>query len=258
MSALEYIDTHTHLCAEDFDADRNEIVARARDAGVVILIDIGSGYGRHTAYRSVKNAEVFSEVFAAVGLHPCDSAEKFDPAFLLELAQHPKVVGIGETGLDYYWMKAPKQDQEHWFRAQIEIALQVHKPLIIHSRDASKECLRILTESGAGAVGGVFHCFQGDVQFASRLREIGFMVSVPGTLTFKKADQLREIFRDIPLEQIMLETDAPFLAPQRWRGKRCESSFLVETAEVLASIKRISLEEVATTTTQSARRLFSL
>lgn len=258
MGAAEFIDTHTHLCAEEFDGDRAEVVERSAAAGIIRLIDVGSGYGRDSAARAVINAETFANVYAAVGLHPCDSGTPFSLEFLRELLPHPKVVAVGETGLDYYWMKDPKDKQERWFRAQIELALEFKKPLIIHSREAAQDCFRILKEMGAEACAGVFHCYPEDQHFAALLREMSFLVSVPGTLTFRKAEKMRAIFREIPLSQIMLETDAPFLAPQPWRGNRCESCYLLETASVLAAIRGISLEEVARITTDNARRLFRL
>jgi TatD DNase family protein len=255
---LNLIDTHTHLTASDFDGDRDAVLERARAAGVRRLISIGSGYGMKSAGDAVTLAEMHRHIWATVGLHPNDAGLEFEPAFLRPLAGHRKVVAGGETGLDFYWKNAAPEQQERWFRAQIELALEFHKPLVIHARNAGQRCLEVLSEMGAAQVGGVFHCFAEDAQFAAKLAQLNFLVSVPGNLTFKKADGLRAVIQAIPLEQLMLETDAPFLAPQAYRGKRCESAFMLETAGKLAELKGIELEEVAGITTRNAERLFKL
>ncbi len=256
--SIELIDTHTHLEAPDFDADRDGVIERARAAGVTRLITIGSGYGVDSAAKAVKIAEQYDFVFAAIGLHPNDAALPLDMSFLEALASHPKVVAIGETGLDYYRDHASPKSQEVWFKAQIALAIKVHKPLIIHSRQAGAACLKILVEENANLVGGVFHCFSENSEFYSELCKLNFLVSVPGNITYKTANALRETIREIPLERIMLETDAPFLAPHPYRGKRCESSFIVETAKMVAGIKNIPLEEVARQTSLNAKTLFGL
>jgi TatD DNase family protein len=174
------------------------------------------------------------------------------------LAIHPRVVAIGETGLDFFRDRAPRDAQEAWFRGHIELALELKKPIIIHSRDAGKECLQILQEMGASKVGGVFHCFSEDAAFAEKLRDINFLISIPGNVTFKKAEAMRQAVAGTPISQIMVETDAPYLSPEPNRGKRCESAFMVETARCIAKVKGIELEEVAAVTTQNALRLFKL
>jgi TatD DNase family protein len=222
------------------------------------MITIGTGNGLAGAYRAIEIAEAYPRVWATVGVHPHSAGETYDPAALEELALHPKVVAVGETGLDFFRDWAPKEKQYEAFTLQIEIARKVKKPLVIHSREAGLESLRVLQENGAGEVGGVFHCFSEDAGFAEELRKINFRVSFPGQLTFKKADLVRSVCKDIPLEQILLETDSPFLAPEPHRGKRCEPAFVVETARKLASIKGVSLEEVASITSSNALKLFSL
>jgi len=257
MSAF-FVDTHTHLSAPDFDLDRAEVVSRAVASGIRYLITIGSGYGPSSATQAVHCAHLFPNVYAAVGLHPNDASADFKPSTLEELARDSKVVAIGETGLDFYRDHAARDLQEKWFRAQVELALGLRKPLVVHCRKAEAECLRILEELGAGAIGGVFHCYSEDEAFAAKLFSINFLVSIPGSITFKKADRFRRIVAALPLEQIMLETDAPFLAPEPHRGKRCESGFMVETAKKVADIKKVSLEELALTTTANAIKLFNL
>jgi len=256
---IELIDSHTHLSAPDFDADRDAVVQRAKENGVTTLITIGAGYGAESAKKSVEIAEEYLSVFATVGIHPHDS--KCDFAIfeqIKELSVNPHVVAIGETGLDFYRDWAPVDLQEKWFRAQIQLAKEVKKPLIIHSREAAARCFEILSETSAADVGGVFHCFSEDTEFAQKLESINFIISVPGSVTFKKADKLREVVKNIPLERIMLETDAPYLAPEPNRGKRCESSFLLETAKFVAGVKNVSLEEVASKTTATAKKFFGL
>lgn len=259
MSTVDYyfVDSHTHLDSRDFHDDRQEVIARAHAVGVKKLLTVGAGAGGLTsAYAARILAENNEGIWASVGVHPHD-AELNDEVLQVEsLSNHPKVVAIGETGLDFFRALSPREAQEHCFRKQIEIALRVKKPLIIHSRNAGQECLSILQEMGADRVGGVFHCFAEDAAFAEVLREMNFLVSFPGTISFKKADAVREVARDIPLSQIMIETDAPYMAPEPHRGKRCESSFIPKTAEALAKAKGISVEEVARQTSLNAERLF--
>ncbi len=257
MAALELIDTHAHLDAEAFDADRDECVRRALAAGVTRIVTVGAGYGSASASRAIALAERHSQVWASVGLHPHDASLGVKIDELRALASHPKVVAIGETGLDYCKELSPRAAQQEAFELQIDLALAVGKPLIIHSRDAGQECLATLERKGAEAVGGVFHCYAEDAAFAARLRNIRFLVSFPGTLTFKKADAVRAVCRDIPLEQIMVETDSPYMAPEPNRGKRCEPAFVAHTAACLAQVKGLPVEEVAAITTKNALTLFS-
>lgn len=255
---MELIDSHTHLTAPDFDIDREAVIERAIAAGVSTLITIGAGYGIESARAAVQAAERYGSVYATVGVHPHDATTEPQLEELRDLARHPKVVAIGETGLDFYRNLAPVDLQRRWFKAQIEFARETGKPLIIHSREAGADCLATLREYGAAEVGGVFHCYAEDAAFAQRLAEINFLVSFPGSLTFKRATALRETAREIPLAQIMLETDAPYIAPEPHRGRRCESSFMVETAKQLATVKGMSLEDVAATTSATARRFYRL
>lgn len=255
---MSLIDTHCHLTAHDFDSDRESVIARAQAAGVSTFISIGAGYGKDSAVAAVQLARTNPSVYASVGLHPQDASIPLEMEFLEALATDPRVVAIGETGLDYFRDYAPHGAQEEWFRAQISLARRVKKPLIIHSRDSGPQCLQILLEEHAEDVGGVFHCFAEDGAFAKNLRAINFLISVPGTVTFKNAESVREMVREVPLEQIMLETDAPYLAPVPHRGKRCESAMMLETARRVAELKGISIEEVSAVTSATARRFFRL
>lgn len=255
--ALDLTDSHCHLDMDAFDGDREACAERAVSSGVTRMITIGTGSGNQGARNAIQLAEKYPSVWATVGVHPHCAGSPYDMGELATLARHPKVVGIGETGLDFYRDWAPVEQQRRAFEAQIALAKTVKKPLVIHSRNAGEDCLKVLLANNASEVGGVFHCFAEDAAFAMRLSEIGFYVSFPGQITFKKADEIRGICRDIPLEQILVETDAPFLAPEPNRGKRCEPAFVVDTARKLAEIKGVTLEEVAATTTQNALRLFS-
>lgn len=270
------IDSHTHLDQDCFAEDLEEVIARAHEAGVTRLLTIGAGGGpdEHypnglaSAYRAIELIERFPKIHAAVGVHPHDAGgAAADPAYLnslLELARHPKVVAIGEIGLDFFRDWSPFEAQRVVFREQIALALEVQKPIIIHSRntaglnDAGTECLATLRELGAERVGGVFHCFSESSDFAKLLADMNFRVSFPGSLTFGKAEQLRAVAKEIPLEQILIETDAPYMAPEPHRGKRCESMYVTEVALVLSEIKGISYEECCRAVTSNTLALFPL
>lgn len=254
---MEITDSHIHLDSEPFAAEREQLIDAAYKAGVTRMITIGTGDGLAGAERAIAIAERYPFIWASVGCHPHNAGIEIDLAHLETLARHKKVVAIGETGLDFFRDWAPVDKQHERFHQQIELAKRVKKPLIIHSREAGEACFKALKEHGADQVGGVFHCFAENAEFASRLWEIGFYVSFPGILTFKKAEELRETCKAIPLERILIETDAPYLAPEPHRGKRCDPAFIVETAKRLAVIKGLSLEEVAAITTANARKLFS-
>ena len=256
--ALGLTDSHTHLDAAEFDGDREAVIERAFSAGVTRLITIGVGGGLASAPRAIAIAEKYPQIWAAAAVHPHDAAAPVDLRQLEELARHERVVAVGETGLDFYRDWSPRDLQEKWFRAQIDLALTLNKPLIIHSREAGAQCRSILAEMRAERVGGVFHCYAEDEAFAASLLPLNFLVSFPGAVTFKKADRLREIVKAIPLDQLMVETDAPYMAPEPHRGKRCESAFVVETAKAIARVKGISIEELAAATTANALRLFRL
>lgn len=253
-----FIDTHIHLAAAEYAADLQQVLERAQAAGVERFVSIGAGTGLDSAELAVALAEKYEFIWASVGVHPHDAGNDFDLQHLRALAKSPRVVAIGETGLDYFKNFAPREAQHKWFKLQIELALEVRKPLIIHSREAGADCFDLLLQGGAKAVGGVFHCYSEDQEFAKKLREINFLVSIPGSLTFKKAQALRDTVKAIPLEQLMLETDGPFLAPEPHRGKRCESAFMLETARCMAGLKGLSLEQLAAITSANACKLFGL
>lgn len=255
---MELFDTHVHLDAEAYAADLPAVLDRARAVGVTRFVTIGAGYGTQSMEHAVRIAEQHPDVWCSIGLHPHDASEPLDLPRMRDLAQHPKVVAIGETGLDYFKNFAARADQISRFRSQVELACEVKKPLIIHSRDAGEDCLSILDSMGAECVGGVFHCFAENANFAERLVPLRFLVSIPGNVTFKKNEAFRDTVRAIPLAQIMLETDGPFLAPEPLRGRRCESAFMVHTASTVAAIKGVSVEQLAQVTTHTALTFFNI
>jgi TatD DNase family protein len=255
---VSLFDTHTHLDNEAFAEDRAEIITRAHAAGVSRLLTVGAGRGLDSARAAIELAEQSPAIYASAGVHPHDAGAALDRALLQSYARHPRVVAIGETGLDFFRDWAPVDKQREWFEYQIALAIEVNKPLIIHSREAGEECLQTLKAAGAEKVGGVFHCFAENAAFAERLLEIGFLVSFPGTVTFKNAQSVRDVVSAVPLSQIMVETDAPYMAPVPHRGKRCESAFVVETAKAIAEVKGVSLEGLAQQTTANALKLFRI
>ena len=209
-----------------------------------------------SARRVVELTQTYDCVWGTVGVHPHDADTDYDLKELRQLASNEKIVAIGETGLDFYRDWSPKDDQYRAFRRQIELALELDLPLVIHSRDAGKECLQVLKEMQAERVGGVFHCYSEDQFFAATLLEMNFLVSFTGNVTFKNATELQAVAKDVPLEQMMLETDAPYMAPVPYRGKKCESAFLVETARFLAELKQVDLIEFSEIVWNTTEKFF--
>ncbi|MFD1864703.1 TatD family hydrolase [Planococcus chinensis] len=253
-----FIDTHVHLNADQYDEDLNEVIDRALENNVTKMIVIG--FDRKTIQRAMELAEKYEFIYAVVGWHPVDAIDctEEDLKWIEELAAHKKVVAIGETGLDYHWDKSPKEVQQEVFRKQIRLAKKVKLPIIIHNRDATEDVLRILKEEDAKEVGGVMHCFGGSVETARESIAMNFMISLGGPVTFKNAKKPKEVAEAIGLEHLLIETDAPYLAPHPYRGKRNEPSYVPLVAEEIARLKNISVEEVAEATTRNAEQFFKL
>jgi len=251
------VDTHCHLTNLS-DEEIAKQIERAKARGVERAICIGAGYGVETAIRAVEIAERFPEIWASVAIHPHDAADRTKLHEVEKLATHPRVVAIGETGLDFYRDWSPVEDQYALFRDTIQLAKEVKKPLIIHCREARDEIFSVLQDEHAEAVGGVFHCFSETAEFAEQVFELNFIVSFLGNVTFKKADAIRQVVSALPLERFMLETDAPFMAPEPHRGKPSEPAHVRDIAERIAQLKDIPLETVVSTTTATAERLFGL
>lgn len=252
---LHLVDTHCHLDFPQFDPDRPAVLERARAAGVARIVVPGVDLA--ACRRAVGLAEHYPEVYAAVGLHPND-AQELTPAAIAELtflAKHPKVVGIGEIGIDLYWRKLSLSEQEAAFRAQLRLADEAGKPVIIHDRDAHAEVMAVLREVRPAA-GVVLHAFSGDAAMADEALRLGFYLGVDGPLTYKKNEALRALFAAAPLEQVLVETDAPYLTPQARRGQRNEPAHVYYVVEKLAEIRGISRETAAEATTRNAARFF--
>ncbi|MGQ0613879.1 MAG: TatD family hydrolase, partial [Planctomycetaceae bacterium] len=251
----EWIDTHAHTAFEAFDEDRAEVYARARAAGVVAIVEVGVGLEGSKAAVALAARETM--VHAAVGLHPAypDGFDR-DWAEFEALVRTTDVAAIGECGLDYHWMKAPKEAQQRAFRAQIGLARQMALPYIVHCRDAEEDLLDLLLEEGYPR--GVVHCFSGTRDQAARLVAAGMRLSFCGNVSYPRNSALREAVHAVPLDRLLLETDAPFLPPQGRRGGRNEPAFVVETATLLAGIYGVTPEELARRTTANARRFFDL
>jgi TatD DNase family protein len=252
------IDTHAHLSLPQFDKDRTEVIKRARDAGIKHIITVGTD--SDDCRKAVALAQEHDFISAAVGIHPHDAktinAETY--SLLRELAADDNVVAIGEIGLDFYRNLSSQEIQVQHFREQLWLAREVSLPVIIHDREAHQKVLQILQEEKAETVGGVIHCFSGDWEMAKACLDMGFYISIPGTITFKKSEEYHKLVRDLPLDRMLVETDCPFLAPYPFRGKRNEPAYVQYVAETVARIKRIAQEELAKITTQNAQKLFNL
>ena len=252
------VDSHCHLDFPDFANELDDVVARARSAGIGRMVTISTRVAQHAQVLAI--AERFPDVFCSVGTHPHNAHEELDvtTADLCARTKHPKVVAIGEAGLDYHYDHSPRATQEQSFRRHIAAARETALPLVIHTREADADTAKILAEeTEKGAFPAVLHCFTGGRDLAFKGIELGFYVSFTGILTFKKSDELRAIAKALPADRILVETDAPYLAPGRYRGKRCEPAYVVETAKVLADVRGTTEAEIARQTTENFFRLFS-
>ena len=252
------VDSHCHLDFPDFAEDLDEIVARATGAGVGRILSISTRVRRLDALLAI--TERFPQVYCSVGTHPhqADEEDGIPTSKLIELSQHPKVVAFGEAGLDYFYQHGSREAQERGFRTHIAAARATGLPLVIHTREADDDCGRILEDEMArGPFRAVLHCYTGGRELAMKAISLGLSISFTGILTFKKSQNLRDLAAELPPDRIMVETDAPYLAPGKYRGKRNEPSYVVETAKVLAEARAVSLEEITRQTTENFFRLFS-
>jgi TatD DNase family protein len=252
------VDSHCHLDFPDFADDLDGLVGRARAAGVGRIVTISTRVKHHAGLLAI--AERFPDVFCTFGTHPLSVREEpeITTAELIDGARHPKVVAIGEAGLDYFYDRTARDLQEKSFRRHIAAARETGLPLVIHSREADDDMAAILEEeTGKGAFPAILHCYTGGPDLAARAIALGLSISFTGILTFKKSDDLRAIAKSLPADRIMVETDAPYLAPGKFRGKRNEPAYVVETAKVLAETRGVSFDEIARTTSDNFFRLFS-
>jgi TatD DNase family protein len=258
--AVQIIDSHCHLDFADFDADRTALLARAARAGVAAMITIGASPSPGASARAVELAGAHSEIYATVGVHPHDASAVTDAVLeqLANLARAPRVVGIGETGLDYHYDHSPRPAQQEAFCRFIALARQLKLPLVVHLRAADDDAAAILRQEGAGEIGGVIHCFSSDARAARAFLDLGFHLSYSGIVTFNRAGEVREAARITPADRLLVETDAPFLAPAPFRGRRNEPALVVQTAMALAEIRGEPIEKLAAATAANTRRLFRL
>lgn len=252
------VDSHCHLDFPEFAEDFDQIMSRAAEANVGLMLTICTHLSRFPRVLAV--AERFDNVYCSVGIHPHEAGEEIEVTAeqLIKLAEHPKVVGFGETGLDYFYEHSPREAQKRSFRAHIEAARIAQLPIIIHTRDADEDMAAILEEEmGKGTFPGLVHCFSSGRALGEKAVELGLYLSLSGILTFKKSEDLRTIATDMPLEKLLVETDSPFLAPMPHRGKRCEPAFVAQTAAVLADLKGMSPAALADVTTDNFFSLFT-
>ncbi|MGZ4813678.1 MAG: TatD family hydrolase [Terriglobales bacterium] len=262
-----FVDSHAHLEGHRFDADREQVIARARETGVDTIVAIGNGDGPVNFECGIELAEKYEFIYATIGIHPHEARLADQTAFerMEQLAKRPKVIAWGEIGLDYYYEHSPRDVQQGVFLEQMELARSAKLPIVIHCRpsegseDAWDDCLRLIQEQWAPAgLGGILHCFTGNVAQARRALDMGFMVSFAGNITFPKAQQIRDAALEVPLDRLLIETDSPFLAPVPHRGQRNEPAFVKEVARQLGELRGLSAEEIGVQTTQNFHRFFSL
>lgn len=251
-------DTHVHLNARQFKEDVEEVIARAYNNGVKQMVVVG--FDDETIPLAIDIAEKHENIYAAVGWHPVDAIDyKEDHLGMLEkLSDHEKVVALGEMGLDYHWDTSPKDVQENVFRKQIQLARRVHMPIIIHNREATSDVIRILQDENAKDIGGIMHCFSGNITEMKACLDMNFYISLGGPVTFKNAKEVKELAKLIPLDRLLIETDAPYLAPHPYRGKRNEPAYVTLVAEQIATLREMEYEELCHITTENAKEVFRI
>jgi TatD DNase family protein len=262
-----FVDSHAHLDGPQFDADREQVIARARDAGIRTIVAIGNGDGPEHVDCGILLAEKYDFIYATLGIHPHEARLANEAAYqkMEGLAKHPKVIAWGEIGLDYYYDHSPREVQKEVFTRQMELAAVARLPIVIHCRpseasdNAWEDCLGLMREHWAAkGLGGILHCFTGNWPQAKSALDMGFMISFAGNVTFPKAQQIRDAAVEVPLERMLIETDAPYLAPVPHRGKRNEPTFVRETARKLGELRGLSAEEVGQRTTRNFYNFFKL
>lgn len=266
-SGTMFVDSHAHLDGERFDGDREEVLARAKEAGLRNVVAIGSGTGPGSLDCAVLLAEKYDQLYATIGIHPHEAQLAKDPDFaeLEQLARHPRVIAWGEIGLDYFYDHSPRQTQQQVFVQQMELARAAKLPIVIHNRpsqdsdNAWEDFFSLVKQHwSSSGLAGVLHCFTGNPAQAQRALDLGFMISFSGNVTFPKAQQIRDAAKEVPLDRIFIETDSPFLAPVPYRGKRNEPAFVKEVARQLGELRGFSTEEMGDITSQNFYRFFAL
>lgn len=251
-------DSHAHLDFADYDDDRDEMIKRARAAGLVNIINVG--FDLESSRKALRLAEKYDLIYAAVGVHPHVAGE-VPPDYLRQLEQlaaHPKVVALGEMGLDYFRNRSPRPEQHKVFREQLALARKLNLPVIIHDREAHGDMMDILHQDGPFSAGGVIHCYSGSWEMAKECMSLGFYISIAGPVTFNNSNRLKDVAGRMPLNRLLIETDAPFLTPVPHRGKRNEPAFVQFTAAEVAAVKKLDSEELAKICTENGKALFRL
>lgn len=253
-----FFDTHAHLDDDKFAKDADEVICGLKDAGIGMYANIGSDI--ESSEKSIEFAEKYSFIYAVVGIHPEFAAKttEADIEKIARLAEHPKAVAIGEIGLDYYYGAEEKEEQKKWFDRQLSLAMDLNMPFVIHDREAHKDCMDIIKKYDVRRTGGIMHCFSGSAELAREVVNLGMMVALGGSLTFKNNVKTVRVAQEIPLEHIVIETDSPYLAPVPNRGKRNTPAYVKLVAEKIAEIKNIPLSEVERITTENAKRVYRI
>lgn len=260
QNSLGLIDSHAHIQGKEYTGEVDAVIGRAREAGVEQIIVVGGAGDMSSNTAAVALAESWPNLYATVGMHPHDAKDVGEEELqqLKELAAHPKVIAVGETGLDYYYNHSPREVQRRVFAQFIRLASETDLPLVVHERDAAREVAELLRGEGEGKIRGVIHCFTGDYAAACAYLDLGFYLSLTGIITFKNAEPLREVVRKMPLDRIFVETDSPYLTPVPHRGRRNEPAYVRFVAATIASVKGLNIEEVARVTTNNVRALFRI
>ena len=257
-----FTDSHAHIDGPEFDADREEIIERARAAGVSVILNVGTGDPHSGAFeRAVELGKKYESVYTAIGTHPHDARFYDDKAEdrIKTLVESERVIAWGEIGLDFHYDNSPRDVQIEVFKRQLHAARDCDLPVVIHTREAESETIEILKSAYSGANRrGIFHCFSGSMELAQRAVELGFLISFSGIVTFKKADELRAVAKQVPLDRLLIETDCPYLSPIPHRGKRNEPAYVIEVARCLAGLHGVELEEMARITSENFKRFFRL
>jgi TatD DNase family protein len=260
MQQAILIDSHAHIQSKEYAGEAADVIARAREAGVEKIIAVGGAGDMSSNSEAVALADSFPNIYATVGMHPHDAkdvgADELRAA--RELTSHPKVIAVGETGLDYYYNHSPHEVQRRVFTQFIRMACETGLPIVVHERDAAQEVAELLRSEGVRELHGVIHCFTGNYDAARAYLDLGFYLSFTGIITFKNADALREVVRQVPLERMLVETDSPYLTPVPHRGKRNEPAYVRFVAETIAQVKKIAVEEVSRVTTENVKQLFRI
>lgn len=260
QNRLGLIDSHAHIQGKEYTGEVDAVIGRAREAGVEQIIVVGGAGDMSSNTAAVALAESWPNLYATVGMHPHDAKDVGEEELqqLKELAAHPKVIAVGETGLDYYYNHSPREVQRRVFAQFIRLASETDLPLVVHERDAAREVAELLRGEGEGKIRGVIHCFTGDYAAACAYLDLGFYLSLTGIITFKNAEPLREVVRKMPLDRIFVETDSPYLTPVPHRGRRNEPAYVRFVAATIASVKGLNIEELARVTTNNVRALFRI